>query len=54
MHDKEGNVNAATLRWGDSLSIFYAEAEEIGSTGFGTAAAGEAPPVVAAYRFPDD
>lgn len=64
--DDDGNVNTATLRWGDSLSVFYAEVEEgeeevvvrlgtyVGSTGYGTVGAGDALPKVMPYRFPDD
>jgi hypothetical protein len=64
--DEQGNVNTATLRWGDSLSVFCAEADErghevivrlgkyVGSTGFGTVGAGDALPEVMPYRFPDD
>jgi hypothetical protein len=64
--DEEGNVNTATLRWGDHRSVFYAEAEEgedevvvrlgsyFGSTGYGTVGAGDALPPVLPYPFPDD
>ena len=64
--DDQGNVETATLRWGDHRSAFFASMEEreddvvvrlgtlMGSTGYGVSGEGSALPQVLPYPFPDD
>jgi hypothetical protein len=64
--DEQGNVNTATLRWGDHRSVFFASMDEhdddalvrlgvlVGSTGYGVVGEGDALPEVLPYPFPDD
>jgi hypothetical protein len=64
--DQQGDVENATLRWGDHRSVFFASMEErddevvvrlgdlFGSTGYGTSSEGEAFPEALPYPFPND